>query len=177
MAVTSERRLGDWPGDSGDRDVNAWREREVKRLWREACEGYELCQWIPTPSGWTVVGPSIKRVTLGDPTVLLIYLRPTQSIHDLARFAPDIASYLGVGALMVQPFRGQWVRVHLLGVAAPSASIPARAPLPASRTSPRTSSLPSPLPSTVRPTRRSGPSTAWTQRWHARHWRRPEQPS
>lgn len=163
MVLTNGRRPGDWPGDSGNHDVNSWRIRELKRLWREACEGYNLCQWIPTPSGWTVAGPQIKKVTLGDPTELLVWLRPTHGIQDLARCAPDIAAHLGVGALRVHPIQGQWIRVQLLVVQAPST--PAPAPLPA------------PLPLPILPTRRRGPSKAWTDRWHARGWRRPEQPS
>jgi hypothetical protein len=177
MAVTNGRRPGDWPGDSGNREVNSWRVREIRRLWREACEGYNLCQWVPTPSGWTVAGPEIKRVMLGDPTVLLVQLRPTQDIAELVQTAPSIAAHLGTAALKVLPLRGQWVRVQLLAVEAPSTPVPI--PLPAPSALPPASPLPaaSPPPLPVRRTRRRGPSAAWTGRWHARRWRRPEQPS
>jgi hypothetical protein len=150
--MASDNGLSGWPGPDGSEEVNFWRVREIKRLWRQACEGYDVCQRIHTPTGWTVAVPSIGKVTLGAPTVMTVQLRAGQRPEHLEAVAREVADVMGVGGLRVIPFRAMWVRVELLA--------PGNGPA-------------APVPSA----RRHGPSSAWTSRWHALRSRRPEQPS
>jgi hypothetical protein len=155
MAINNGQGPSGWPGRDGDPEVNFWREREIIRLWREGCEGSGLCQWRPTPNGLAIFVPSIGRVTLGAPTVITVQLRPGQLPADIELAAPRIALAMGIAGMRVIPLRGMWVRIELLPVAEPDHR-EAR-----------------PVP----PIRRTEPSRAWTSRWHARRFRRPEQPS
>jgi hypothetical protein len=149
---------GGWPGASGSSEVNFWRERELRRLWRETCEGCGLCQWISTPSGWTVAVPAIRQVTLGNPTVMTIHLRTDQRASSIEAVAARITDDMGIGGLRVIPFRDKWVYVELLAPTKPDTRVTPPTP-------------------PVRSTRRTNPSKAWTNRWHARRLRRPGQPS
>jgi hypothetical protein len=161
-----------WPGPDDSDEVNFWRVREIKRLWREACESYDVCQRIHTPTGWTVAVPSIGQVSLGAPTVMTVQLRPGQRPEHLEALAGEIADVMGVGGLRVIPFRATWVRVELLARGNPGNG-PA-SPVPSGHRRGPTGDGPV---SPVLSGRRRGPSSAWTRRWHAPTWRRPEQPS
>jgi hypothetical protein len=159
-----------WPGPDGSDEVNFWRVREIKRLWREACEGYDVCQRIHTPTGWTVAVPSIGQVSLGAPTVMTVQLRPGQRPEQLEALACEIADVMGVGGIRVIPFRAMWVRVELLAQGnGPTPPIPPRDGRGPSSNGPASPAAPS--------GRRRGPSRAWTRRWHTPTSRRPEQPS
>jgi hypothetical protein len=116
MAVHNRVGSGWWGGGRDDgRDVAFWREREIKRLWRMACERSPLAQWIPTPTGWTVSIPRIGRVTLGAPTSITVQLLTGQVLSDVAAVAPWIAQIMGAGALRVSPMcTPTWVRVEFL---------------------------------------------------------------
>jgi len=158
-----------WPGPDGSDEVNFWRVREIKRLWREACESYDVCQRIHTPTGWTIAVPSIGQVSLGAPTVMTVQLRSGQRPEHLEALAREIADVMGVGGIRVIPFRAMWVRVELLALGnGPASSVPS-----GHRRGPSSNGSASPVPSG----RRRGPSSAWTSRWHAPTSRRPEQPS
>ena len=150
-----------WPEAHGDPEVDFCRRLEIRRLWRESCEGLGMAQWIPTPLGFTVAVPSIGTITLGAPTVMTVQLRSTQRIEQLEAVASDIAAAMGVGELRATPFRGSWVLVELHAASRPVST--AVSPRPERR-------------GTVAPLRRRGPSTAWTGRWHVRR-SRPEQSS
>jgi hypothetical protein len=151
-----------WPGRDGDPEIDLCRKREIRRLWREACEGCNLNQWIPTPTGFTVAIPAIGTITLGDPTVMTVQLRSSQRIEHLKEAASDIAATMCLGGLRVKPIRGSWVLVELLATSQPGR--------PVAPSKPDDWAM---LP----PARRRGPSKAWTSRWHGRRSRRPEQPS
>jgi hypothetical protein len=162
MAINNGQGPSGWPGRDRDPEVNVWRQREIKRLWREGCEGSGLCEWRPTPNGLAIFIPLIGRVTLGTPTVMTVELRPGQLPEDIELAAPRIAHTMEITGLRVTPLRGMWVRVELLAVAGPDhhetpSAPPSRQPVP--------------------PVRRTQPSRAWTSRWHAPRFRRPEQPS
>jgi hypothetical protein len=162
VVIVSGPAPSGWPGPDGSHEVNFWRVREIKRLWREACEGCGARAWIPCPSGVAIFVPLIGQVTLGYPTVMTVQLRPGQLLADIAAVAPRIAHNMGLGGLRVTPFRGMWVRVELLAPTPPprpAAAPPARPPMPPGR---------QPSPPWVPPTSRTGPSSAWLRRWHAR---------
>lgn len=161
MTFENGRAYG-WPGRDGDPEVDLCRKREIRRLWRESCEGCGLNQWIPTPIGFTVAVPAIGTITLGTPTVMTVQLRSTQRIEHIQAAAPEIAATMGIGELRVTPFRDSWVLVELYAATLPAR--PVATPRPDGQVAP-------PLP------RRRGPSRAWTSRRHVRRWRRPEQPS
>ncbi|GAA5166802.1 hypothetical protein GCM10023321_58500 [Pseudonocardia eucalypti] len=145
-----------WPGPDGSEDVDHWRIREIRQLWREACEVSEVCQWIPTVSGWTRAIPAIGQVTLGHPTVMIVQLRTGQRPEHLQAAAPQIARDMHLGEVRVTPIRERWVRVELLAVPKPPTRL---------------------LPPTRPTTLRRGPSGAWTKRLHPWRLRKPEQPS
>lgn len=91
--------------------------REVHDLiwaWRGACEGAGLCAQIDTPTGPTVVVPTLVDVTLGPPTVLIAQLMPGQLAEDIRRQAHRLAGHLGAVALRVQRHGLRHVRVELL---------------------------------------------------------------
>jgi hypothetical protein len=161
--MASNRWCPKWWGrdDSvgNDRDVESWQIGEIERLWREACEGCGLCQWISTASGWTVAIPTIGRVTLGNPTSMTVQLRPGQLPEHINKVAPEIAYAMGLGDLRVTAFWPMWVRVELLDFAEAAGAAGAANGVPP-----------------LRPTHRTGPSTVWTHRKHPRSTRRPEQP-
>lgn len=158
--------LHDWPGPDDSDDVSYWRVREIRQLWREACEVSELCQWIPTASGWTRAVPAIGHVTLGHPTVMTVRLRTGQRPEHLRAAAPQIARDMYLGGIRVTPFRERWVRVELLAL--PKPPVRAVPPIPPTH---------QPATAPVRPVRRRGPSRAWTTRLHRWRIRKPEQPS
>lgn len=142
----------EWPGPDRSHEVNFWRVREIKRLWRQACEGYGLYQRIWTPTGWTDAIPSIGRVTLGHPTAMTVQLRPGQRPEHIGALAHEIADVMGVGKVRVIPLRSTWLRIELLAAGTTPAA-----------------GFPSP--------QRRGPSAAWIRRLHALRLPSPEQPT
>jgi hypothetical protein len=116
MAIQDRIGSGWWGGGHDDGpDVAFWRAREIKRLWRMACERSPLAQWIPTPTGWTVSIPRIGAVTLGTPTSITVQLLTGQMLSDVQAVAPWIARTMGASGLRVSKMcTPTWARVEFL---------------------------------------------------------------
>jgi hypothetical protein len=90
---------GNAPHD--DPEIAFLRIREIKRLWREACEAGRLGQWIAAPSGPWRAFPLIERVVLGNPTTITVRLRSGQLPSDVEAEAARIAYTMGAGGLRI----------------------------------------------------------------------------
>lgn len=92
-----------WWGNARDDgpEMARWRQREIRKLWREVCELSPLAQWIPMPSGVTLACPTIETVILGKPTAILVRLRPGQLPSDIEAHAARIAYTMEAGGLRI----------------------------------------------------------------------------
>ncbi|MDQ2708317.1 MAG: hypothetical protein M3Z25_12050 [Actinomycetota bacterium] len=94
-----------WGQDQNDgAEMARFRRREIRDRWREVCEAAQppLAQWIPMPDGFTVAYPRIEEIILGNPTAILIWLRPGQLPSDVEAYAPRIAYAMQAGRLRVR---------------------------------------------------------------------------
>jgi hypothetical protein len=132
MAIPSSGARGWWGQWHVDRDA-ALQKREIRRLWRLACQRTDAAQWIPTPTGPTIVLPMIRDITLGNPTSLLVELRLGQLPSDIEGAAARIASSMGVADLRVSetPYP-MWLKVEFLDHPASDAGVVTPFPGPAS---------------------------------------------
>jgi hypothetical protein len=119
-----------WWGDArddGDDEAAFWQKREIKRLWRAACERCRTAQWIPTPTGYTLTIPFIRDIVLGHPTWILVELRAGQLPSEIEDEAPRIAATLGVRGLRVRETGyPMWLRIEFSDRAEPVRAAPAR---------------------------------------------------
>lgn len=116
--------------DDGDVEAAFWQKREIKRLWRAACERCRTAQWIPTPTGYTLSFPLIRDIALGHPTSILVELRAGQLPADIEDEAPRIAATLGVPGLRVRETGyPMWLRVEFLDRAEPVRTTPTPPPV------------------------------------------------
>ncbi|GAA4759326.1 hypothetical protein [Actinomycetospora chibensis] len=88
----------------------------LRGVFREACAGIGLCQYVSVASGITVRTPRVGEVRLGPPTSLTVELMAGQEPGDFTAKdrGPRLAHTLGAHGLRVEPIAGRWVRLHLL---------------------------------------------------------------
>ena len=92
-------------------------EDELRGLWREACFGVGVCQYIQAAAGMTVRTPRFGAArTMRGRTTFTAELLPGGEPEDLRAHAPRLAHTLGFQGLRVEPIAGRWVRVVLLEV-------------------------------------------------------------
>ena len=89
-------------------------ESELRRGWREACEGAGAVQTIDTPTGPTVKVPRMGALAYGPPVAFTVELLPGQLVDDLRKVAHRIAPHLGARMLRLTPIGLTRVRVLLL---------------------------------------------------------------
>jgi hypothetical protein len=89
-------------------------EDDLRGLWREACTGVGLCQYIPMPTGVTIRTPKFGALRNRPGVAFSIELLPGGEPDDITAHAERIAHTLGGHGLRVEPLAGRWVRVVLL---------------------------------------------------------------
>ena len=92
-------------------------EADMRGLWREACTGVGLCQYISVATGLTVRTPRFCGLHLASTaTSFTVELLPGGEPDDITKHAARLAHSLGFAGLRVQPMAGRWVRVVLFEV-------------------------------------------------------------
>ncbi|NMO94002.1 hypothetical protein [Actinomycetospora sp. TBRC 11914] len=92
-------------------------EATLRGLWREACIGVGLCQYIDVAAGLTVRTPTFGALRLGPAgTSFTVELLPGGEPDDITKHAARLAHSLGFAGLRVEPLAGRWVRVALFEV-------------------------------------------------------------
>ena len=88
----------------------------LRGLFRDACAGVGLCQYVSVAAGITVRTPRVGEVRLGPPTSFTVELMAGQEPADFTTKdrGPRLAHTLGAHGLRVEPIAGRWVRIHLL---------------------------------------------------------------
>ncbi|GAA4855549.1 hypothetical protein GCM10023201_57390 [Actinomycetospora corticicola] len=96
-------------------EAHARLEDDLRGLWREACAGVGLCQYISVAAGLTVRTPRFGalRVVRGR-TTFTTELLPGGEPEDITKHALRLAHSLGFHGLRVDPIGGRWVRIVLL---------------------------------------------------------------
>lgn len=95
-------RHGWWGNCHNDDPVTAaYKRREIVRSWREACEPTALAHWVPAPAGMWRSVPLVEKVILGNPTSIIVRLRPGQLPSDVQAHADRIAYTMEAGSLRV----------------------------------------------------------------------------
>jgi S-DNA-T family DNA segregation ATPase FtsK/SpoIIIE len=89
-------------------------EDDLRGLWREACTGVGLCQYIAMPTGVTVRTPKFGALRTGPGVVFSVELLPGGEPDDITGHADRLAHSLGAHGLRVEPLAGRWVRIVLL---------------------------------------------------------------
>ncbi|GAA4853468.1 hypothetical protein GCM10023201_53750 [Actinomycetospora corticicola] len=92
-------------------------EADMRGLWREACTGVGLCQYISAAAGLTVRTPRFGGLRLAPTgTSFTVELLPGGEPTEIETHALRLAHSLGFAGLRVQPMAGRWVRVVLFDV-------------------------------------------------------------
>ncbi|MFC5137670.1 hypothetical protein ACFPK1_05460 [Actinomycetospora rhizophila] len=88
----------------------------LKAVFREACTGIALCQYVHVAAGVTIRTPRVGEVRLGPPTSFTVELMAGQEPADFTKGenGARLAHTLGAHGLRVEPVAGRWVRIHLL---------------------------------------------------------------
>ena len=88
----------------------------LRGVFREACHGIGLCQYVAVAAGVTVRTPRVAEVRVGPPTSFTVELLPGQEPADFTKKENGLrlAHTLGAHGLRVEPIAGRWVRLHLL---------------------------------------------------------------
>ena len=89
-------------------------EEDLRGLWREACTGVGLCQYIPMPTGVTIRTPKFGALRNWPGVAFSVELLPGGEPDDIAAHADRLAHTLGGHGLRIEPLAGRWVRVVLL---------------------------------------------------------------
>ena len=110
-------------------EAHRFLEDDLRALWREACAGVGLCQYIHVAAGITVRTPKFGGLRSGAGLTFSTELLPGQEPEDLRAHAARLAHTLGAHGLRVEPLAGRWVRIVLLH----ADPLTARVPLPDSR--------------------------------------------
>jgi S-DNA-T family DNA segregation ATPase FtsK/SpoIIIE len=92
-------------------------EADLRGLWREACFGVGLCQYIDVAAGMTIRTPRFGSLRLAPAgTSFTVELLPGGEPDDITKHAARLAHSLGFAGLRVQPLAGRWLRVVLFEV-------------------------------------------------------------
>lgn len=87
-------------------------EADLRGLWREACIGVGLCQYISVAAGLTVRTPRFGALRLAPTgTSFTVEVLPGGEPDDITKHAARLAHSLGFAGLRVEPMTGRWVRV------------------------------------------------------------------
>ena len=89
-------------------------EEDLRGLWREACTGVGLCQYIPMPTGVTIRTPKFGALRNGPGVAFSVELLPGGEPDDITKHADRLAHSIGAHALRIEPLAGRWVRLVLL---------------------------------------------------------------
>ncbi len=89
-------------------------EDDLRGLWREACAGVGLCQYIAVAAGLTIRTPRFGGLRTGRGVAFSTELLPGGEPEDITQHADRLAHSLGAHALRVEPLAGRWVRIVLL---------------------------------------------------------------
>ena len=89
-------------------------EDDLRGLWREACAGVGLCQYIAVAAGLTVRTPKFGVLRAGPVVAFSVELLPGGEPEDITKNATRLAHSRGAHGLRVEPLAGRWVRVVLL---------------------------------------------------------------
>ncbi len=95
-------------------EAHRFLEDDLRGLWREACAGVGLCQYIAVAAGLTVRTPKFGALRPGPGVAFSVELLPGGEAEDITENATRLAHSLGAHGLRVEPLAGRWVRVVLL---------------------------------------------------------------
>ncbi|MCD2193150.1 hypothetical protein LQ327_07085 [Actinomycetospora endophytica] len=110
-------RLRDRAREQQRAEAHRLLEADLRGLWREACAGVGLCQYIDVATGMTVRTPKFGALRLGPAgTSFTVEQLPGGEPDDITRHAARLAHSLGFAGLRVQPLAGRWLRVVLFEV-------------------------------------------------------------
>ena len=112
--VPTRRRLRARLEEQQRAETHRMLEADMRGLWREACVGVGLCQYIDAAAGMTVRTPRFGVLRLGPTgTSFTVELMPGGEPDDIEQHALRLAHSLSFAGLRVQPMTGRWVRVVL----------------------------------------------------------------